>query len=267
MPDFSPCGCVVDLLRSCYETDMAFFPAALGTTVRVRWYFAPDGAQPLPFPTRFASGNWASSKLFPWPGPGEVQGASRPWRSGATLPEALGQVPCGSAGQFLNGTAFPPVVEPRLPDGLPTCCFGPRPVGVLGLIVGLIGDDHLSTCYEIYHVYIDSHPSITIDVSGFVDVAGCPYSLFNGHYVVPQLLQCQYYFATGSNQLQVVITFNPDSTVMVAFSVNDTVTHQTTCTYRGQVLRTELPGVITLPLVGFGVACGGAPQSNLTLTF
>jgi hypothetical protein len=70
----------MDMLRSCYSTEMEFFDPAQGG-IPVTWYFCKEGANSYPGYTRFASGNWASSRIG-WPGPGEVEGAPRPWSDG-----------------------------------------------------------------------------------------------------------------------------------------------------------------------------------------
>lgn len=70
----------VDLLRSCYETDMQFYEPP-GQPVKVKWWFCRPDAKVLPYYTRFASGNWASSR-DDWTGLGEIQGATRFWSDG-----------------------------------------------------------------------------------------------------------------------------------------------------------------------------------------
>src|SRR5438094_9925525 len=50
----NPCGMVCDFIRSAYTTTMRFFQGS-DFEIPVRWYFAKDGAQLMPFWHRFAS--------------------------------------------------------------------------------------------------------------------------------------------------------------------------------------------------------------------
>ena len=59
----NPCGCVVDVLRSCYRSEMNFFTDTV-TPVAVKWFFVKPGARELPFPTAFASHIWDNE--FSW---------------------------------------------------------------------------------------------------------------------------------------------------------------------------------------------------------
>ena len=122
MPDWSPCGRGVDLLRSCYETDMRFFTDDTRTT-RVQWYFVDDPGNVLPFPTAFYSRNWDDLRPDTDPVLGEQPGASRPWRDGTPqFPVAAGSDACGTAAQFLDGEADPGPPPPVNVYGGPACC-------------------------------------------------------------------------------------------------------------------------------------------------
>lgn len=150
---------VVDFLRSCYSTKMYFFLDQPDLETRVRWYWAPEGAKVLPFPTRFGSGNWASQRDN-WPGLGEVLGAPRPWNNGEVLAGADGIQPCGTADQFLNGTTVPDPPYPREPNGLASCC--------------------LRQCQAGWHfpvAFVDHGP--WIELSGFLDGSGTLGPLFD----------------------------------------------------------------------------------------
>ena len=138
MPDFDPCGMIVDLVRSCYEVNMGFFSNRPDLQCRVRWYFADAGAVTLPFPTRFGSGNWATDK-FGWTGPGEQLPRDRRWRNGANVPFYAGQFPCGTADQFFNGTTYPPAPFWRQADGTPYCCAGATCDWYLGFVGAVSG--------------------------------------------------------------------------------------------------------------------------------
>lgn len=98
---------VMDLLRSCYTTEMRFFndnPLA----IKVQWYFARPLAMPFPEPHLFGSGNWASDRFF-WPGPGEVLGAARPYSDGSIGNWFEGQRFAGPLKGFTEGTEYPGV--------------------------------------------------------------------------------------------------------------------------------------------------------------
>jgi hypothetical protein len=80
---------IVDMLRSCYSTEMSFFVDD-PITIPVQWYFCDEDALPFPGYNRFGSGNWASSRDS-WPGIGEVLGAPRPWNNGL-MPRLLNEM-------------------------------------------------------------------------------------------------------------------------------------------------------------------------------
>lgn len=111
----------IDLLRSCYSTIMAIHNNA-PTQIPIFWYFVPDGTPIFPGYTLFASGNWASSKDG-WFGPGEVQGAPRPWRDGSGPTDLLkGDHFCGTLKMFAEGGS---VEDDKLCTnlaGVSSCC-------------------------------------------------------------------------------------------------------------------------------------------------
>lgn len=120
------------MLRSCYITDMQFYSERPDVKVAVAWFFVDDDTPFLPFYTRFASGNWATSKVG-WKGVGEVEGSPRIFRDG-TLPATFPPDHiCGDERQFAEGQPQPPA-EPVPQDdmGIPLCCgasmFPPPPV-------------------------------------------------------------------------------------------------------------------------------------------
>ncbi len=113
----NPCGCVVDVLRSCYRSQMNFFSDCTVPTT-VRWYFTEPGAAAMPFPTAFASSNWENE--WSWNGPiGENQQLyTHAWSNGHTPRSVNGQRPCGTADQFANGfpkNTFAPALNWPLP--------------------------------------------------------------------------------------------------------------------------------------------------------
>ena len=118
---------------------MQFFKDSTEVTA-VRWYFVPPKTPFLPFPTRFASGNWAARKEG-WTGPGEIEGVGRPWSNGA-LPLPWGvRKPCGTPEQFLEGvTIDQAVIFPPTSGCLPKCYPGPPGFGLrigFGVFMGI----------------------------------------------------------------------------------------------------------------------------------
>lgn len=175
---------IVDLGHSSKRTDFVFFdmppprPAsALGAStpatrsaiafsgqtpkrVRVRWYFAPEGAKPIPGGTIWASTDWSSIYELADAEMGEVPrtGTSRGNNGKAPL-GATGQHHCGKSIDFRQAKVWNPSAPTlkRGATGLPICCSpatsaavafcGPiRAVGRIGLLgtvaaaqVGLTG--------------------------------------------------------------------------------------------------------------------------------
>lgn len=103
-----PCGHPVDLLRSCYSTDVRFYTDS-DETNRVTWYWVdsdwPGSDQPVPYNV-FSSGNWSWQKSN-WPGQGEVLGASRTWRNGSKpLGVVNGVTWCGTDEQWAGSILY-----------------------------------------------------------------------------------------------------------------------------------------------------------------
>jgi len=110
------------MLRSCYSTDVYWFRDDTAHVGTIRWYFAPEGAKCLPFPTVFASRNW-DDEFTPKKGVGEVYGAKRPWRNGETPAGVDGQKPCGKREDYEKGVVYDPTRNViRNADGISSCC-------------------------------------------------------------------------------------------------------------------------------------------------
>jgi len=110
----------MDLLRSCYKTEMRFFrddPLA----IKVRWFWCDEEAEVFPFWNRFASGNWAGDK-FNWDGPGEILGSPRIWDPGAPVEGLIGDHFCGPPVSYVEGDIYPGRPLNALPDGRCACC-------------------------------------------------------------------------------------------------------------------------------------------------
>jgi hypothetical protein len=117
----SPCGRVVDLLRSCYSTRMRFGTDPLQST-KITWYFCEDGAENLGIPTPFNSRNYAEKGT--WPELGEVEGARRDWADGSfPIPVPGTSGPCGDPAVWEFG--YQGTIPPLFPTndfGLLPCC-------------------------------------------------------------------------------------------------------------------------------------------------
>lgn len=115
---------IVDLIRTCKTSQMRFYLSD-GRTATVRWYFAPDGAIPLPFATPFNNQDWDE-----WHGAGSTLGEDESAARGARYDghdpgNASGTgPPCGSADQWLHGQSLPPATPTPIDSvySLPTCC-------------------------------------------------------------------------------------------------------------------------------------------------
>lgn len=121
---FDPCGMICDFMRSCYTRQCNFYTGG-GLPLTIRWYRAPPGAKPLPFPSSFMSLNW-TPKPYEYDGIGEIYTGPPRWSNGATPPTARGQKPFGNPVFFADGQPWDPngPVIARDPWGLATACTG-----------------------------------------------------------------------------------------------------------------------------------------------
>lgn len=114
---------MVDWLRSCYTTKIRL-NASDPREYRIRWYFAPPGAKPLGFHTKFASGNYSADNTD-FPPIGEVQGLGNPWSNGAPPSNRYkGVAPCGPQEWWENGVPVEHLDDnpQRDANGFPVCC-------------------------------------------------------------------------------------------------------------------------------------------------
>jgi hypothetical protein len=127
----SPCGMIVDALRSCYTVGMRFSDTL--PIIPVRWFFADKRAKFFPGPNAFYSRNWEDKsdrfdQLGEQPGP-------RPWANGIRPGLALGQRLCDPPLIFLVGLApgFS-FNRPVASDSTSLCCLDPMklPLGCAG---------------------------------------------------------------------------------------------------------------------------------------
>jgi Concanavalin A-like lectin/glucanases superfamily len=153
-----PCGMVVDYLRSCstrpfwvhaptgvitphppdsgmgYGTPADAGPSAGREWVQIRWYWAPEGALPLPFDTIYASSDWLSQLESPQMEYGEIPRATKTHVAGPYIdgtPEPVwndGSPPLGATGKTYCGLPewyqgpVPPGSLVRPLGGVPACC-------------------------------------------------------------------------------------------------------------------------------------------------
>jgi hypothetical protein len=260
MPDFDPCGMIVDLIRSCYTVNMSFFKNRPDIITRVQWYFANDTASELPFPTRFGSGNWASQK-YRWPGPGEVLPRQRRWYSGAANPNYLGLEPCGTDDQFLNGTTYPPAPFPRYPDGVPTCCMPLPPCTTLWDLVDVTGGLFVftTTGFQDNSSYPSPCDSLTVFNNTWDDTT--VFTFYGGF--------CEFDYILLSNsfwQIHIDVHDVPNITVDFLYANGTGVVAR----FTGSIpipypLPVSYPVTVILTYTGFG-ACGPIPEIPATLT-
>ena len=114
----NPCGMVMDVLRSCYSTQMQFSTG--GPNVGVEWYWCPPGAKLFSSRHHFASLNWDKGNDNGIHTVGEVPGAARTWRNGSIPGPYPGDHPAGPLANFTSGCSG----VPDLPwsGGMPTAC-------------------------------------------------------------------------------------------------------------------------------------------------
>jgi hypothetical protein len=118
----------MDLLRSCYGSQMRMYADRPDVLVDGQWYWCPVGAKPLPFFHTYGSRIW-DPKGFDVPDHvGEIA-RTIPWTSGASNPRLKGDHFCGSAEVWQDGPLYSE--RGNLPvdsQGIPLCCGLPPPI-------------------------------------------------------------------------------------------------------------------------------------------
>lgn len=123
----SPCGYVMDLVRSTYRT-LAQLGDGQDSRVILDWHRADPGAPTFPIPHLYGSLNWVGNE--PVVGDvGEVVGAPRLWTEGAPFGWPLPDHFCGTEEQWEEGIGEeePEEIEVDPETGRPVCCEGPGP--------------------------------------------------------------------------------------------------------------------------------------------
>jgi hypothetical protein len=113
----------MDFLRSCYKTKVVVwndFPRLED----VEWYFCKPLAKSFPYQHAYGSLNWGK---FTLQGPGEKNGAARPWYNGVNRYGYNGQDFCGNRLRFLEGAS---ITTPLVP---PLICCGEAGLGGIRL--------------------------------------------------------------------------------------------------------------------------------------
>lgn len=131
----NPCGRIVDLMRSCYKAQVAFFRDDPGILSGVQWYFVPETNPQLGLNNHFYSRIW-ERKDEPADPIGE-QYAPVPWRGGKPpYPVSVGGL-CGTEEQWANGALLSDPIPPSWPGTLiPKCCQPPPPALLGGIQFG-----------------------------------------------------------------------------------------------------------------------------------
>ena len=118
---FDPCGQVMDFIRAAYSTQCVFDRAG-EVTATITWYEAAPGAAMFPGRHHFGSLNWSLGRTFSTEGPGEVQGASRPFRSGVIPGRPSGVHHDGPDWYFVEGQPVDAAPLARSDSGIPLDC-------------------------------------------------------------------------------------------------------------------------------------------------
>jgi hypothetical protein len=128
----------VDFARSCSIRPFYFFTGPNAPYTMVRWYFAPEGALPLPQGTIWGSSDWcdryekADTVIGEFPRyeksqvQGPVPGVPSPvWSNGKTPSGVTGQAYCGTPADFQDSKPWNPAAPAlrRNVEGIPECCF------------------------------------------------------------------------------------------------------------------------------------------------
>lgn len=116
---FSPCGQIVEYLRTCYSTHFRLWIGGVETIVPARWFFAPKGAKEFAYPNAFVSNVWAKPGEESAPGPGEID-RKRVWDPGGAA-GYQGQCFLGDPEWFATGQLPAGVLNPPIPF-FPGCC-------------------------------------------------------------------------------------------------------------------------------------------------
>lgn len=185
MIPISPCGSVMDFLRSGYSTSMySFAPDGSVVPFTARWYKAPPHSVELGVRHQYASNNYHQGVNYPEQ-VGEIFGAPRPWNDAHTPPALAGDNHCGSEDQWVGQLARLAVPIPSHPDGQPLCCH------------------ELVVCTHCLGGY--GQASYRVHATG----GSGDFAVFNGDWICPNLATCfwEYISPAIDVSIQVAATF------------------------------------------------------------
>lgn len=130
----SPCGQVMDVMRSCYTCLMRLQDGE--APVAVEWSFAKRGADLIGVPTPFGSAGWNGGDTLQFASYLGEQAGPRPWRSGVASAGLAGKRLCFPLEWFRSGVPAGQVVSViRDRSELPLCCQNTED-GIGGVLVG-----------------------------------------------------------------------------------------------------------------------------------
>lgn len=157
----SPCGRIVECLRSCYTADFVFYDGD-PTRNKVIWYWVPDDRKFMPFGHSFGSRIYDRDELDE-PTIGE-QFSPVPWRGGqAPCPEPLKGL-CGTEEEWERGLdADRDPVEAWPHTLIPKCCPLPLIGCCGGIAIGRFGFGacHMESTCDIYSPFGAVAPAFT----------------------------------------------------------------------------------------------------------
>jgi len=120
----SPCGCTVEMLRSCHSSEWQFYRNAPEVRTPGRFYFVAEDTPALPWYHDFFSATWTENTDDPPRLTGPVQDAARPWNNGRMDIAPPPAVPLGSSFDFERGLTYPEQQNSaELRAGVPVTCW------------------------------------------------------------------------------------------------------------------------------------------------
>jgi len=124
MPPISPCGQVVDFLRSCQTGFWRFFPGAPDILTAGYHYFAADNMRALETPHSFGSAGWLKDGMFyPNYPTGQVHSAGAQWYNGQSPEPVPPDQQIFDSSAFASDLPYPPSPAVQLRGGFDARCF------------------------------------------------------------------------------------------------------------------------------------------------
>ncbi len=220
----------MDLLRSCKTSQVRYVENDVLQVVPITWYFAKRGALVFPSWHSFTSETWDYSHptFFDL---GEVPFPRPRWSNGRRNNSSDGTTFAGPLAYFQTGAPAPGFL-PRGVNDTPIDCMSP-PFGKAGGGVALsvvsaqggglkggvaipAGPTPGIACVNCTGV---TPANVTVTGGGFVGI----YAVFNGTFIVPQILACNWFLNIGGGAV-ITITRNPGPSWHVSFSLFPTGT-------------------------------------------